>query len=266
MALSHDEAVAEAFSRKAAVYDRFGEGHEQLSRMRQKLYDHLGRVAPAGSHLLELNAGTGLDAVEMIKRGYTVHATDLAAGMVSQIEQKIAHYGLEKKLTVQQCSFTELDQLPNVTFDGLYSNSGGLNCIADLTLATRHFGRLLRPGGTATLVIMPPLCPWEHALLFKDWRVATRRWRPGGVLAQVEGVQFMTYYFTVRQVLAALGPAFELYRLEALALCTPTADNKTFAVNHPTLYRWLVKIDDLLAHTRPFNGWGDFFILTARKK
>ena len=38
--------------------------------------------------------------------------------------------------------------------------------------------------------------------------------------------------------------------------------NKTFAVNHPRLFGQLVRLDDALAPRWPFNGWGDFFILT----
>ena len=77
------EDVAEAFSRKAAVYDAFGEDHENLTRMRRKVRDHISALLPVGSYLLELNAGTGLDATAMVQRGYRVHATDISPGMVA---------------------------------------------------------------------------------------------------------------------------------------------------------------------------------------
>ena len=56
------ERVAEAFGRKSLVYDDFGRDHIHLTRMRKKVYDHIQAVTPAGGKLLELNAGTGLDA------------------------------------------------------------------------------------------------------------------------------------------------------------------------------------------------------------
>lgn len=258
-----NDPIATAFSRKAAVYDAFGVGHEQLMRMREAVYAELAAVVPAGGHLLELNAGTGLDAVEMVARGYRVHATDLAEGMVAEIEHKIGAGMGSGRLTAQQCSFNMLDQVEG-PFDALYSNSGGLNCTAELAAVFGQFPRLLRRGGTVTLVIMPPFCPWEHALWWKDWRVATRRWRPGGVLAHVEGAHFMTYYFTPRHVLAALGPAFHLVSLRSLALLTPTADNDQFARRRPRLYRALVALETPLLGRWPFNQWGDFFMLTAR--
>lgn len=260
------DPVAKAFSRKALVYDAFGEDHPNLARMRQKVYDHVATLAAPGAHLLELNAGTGLDAVVYARHGYRVHATDIAPGMVREIERKIAALDLQERLTVQQCSFTALEQVSVGPFDAVVSNSGGLNCLGDLTAVTRHLPRLLRPGGTVTWVIMPRICPWELAVSIKDWRVGTRRLRRGGVLANVEGVQFMTYYFSTADVRHAFGPRFQQVALEGLSVVTPPADNKTFAHRHPRMYRWLTCIDDRLSRWPPFHGWGDFFILSMRYK
>jgi hypothetical protein len=230
--------------------------------MRRKFYDHIQSVMPPGGYLLELNAGTGQDAVALVERGFRVHATDIAPGMLAQIEEKVSQYGLEGKLTYKYCSFTQLDQVTEGPFDGIYSNSGGLNCIANLTAVTRGLPALLRPGARVTWVIMPKICPWELAVSAKNFRVGTRRLHRHGIMAHVEGVYFRTHYFTARQVRQAFGPRFRQVKLEGLSVFTPTADNKTFAVNHNRLYRRLVQLDDLLATRRPFNGWGDFFILT----
>jgi ubiquinone/menaquinone biosynthesis C-methylase UbiE len=254
--------VAEAFSRKATIYDAFGENHANMARMRRKFYDHVQSVMPHDGYLLELNAGTGQDAVALVERGFRVHATDIAPGMLAQIAEKVSRHGLEGKLTCQHCSFTQLDRVTEGPFDGVYSNSGGLNCTADLTAITHDLPALLRPGARVTWVIMPKICPWELAVSAKDFRVGTRRLHRHGIVAHVEGVYFKTYYFTARQVRQAFGPRFREVKLEGLSVFTPTADNKTFAVNHDRLYRRLVQLDDLLATRRPFNGWGDFFILT----
>lgn len=256
--------VAAAFSRKATVYDAFGQDHANLARMRQRVYDQLARWTPAGSHILELNAGTGLDAVALITRGYRVHATDLAPGMVAEMRRKQADLGLNGRLTLQHCSFTELDQVQDGPFDAVFSNFGGLNCVAELTAVTRHLPQLLRPGAVLTWVIMPPICPWELLRWPQDWRTATRRLRRGGVRAQVEGVAFQTYYFTPGQVRQALGPAFKLLELRGLSIVTPPADNDQFARRHPRLFARLARLDDRLSRWPWLNQIGDFFILTAR--
>lgn len=258
--------VAIAFSRKAGVYDAFGQDHANLQRMRNKVYAQVARWTPAGSHILELNAGTGLDAAALVERGYRVHATDIAPGMVAEMERKKEILGLDGRFTIQLCSFTELDKVEVGPFDAVFSNFGGLNCVAELTAVTRHLPHLLKPGGVLTWVIMPPICPWELALLPKDWRVATRRLRRGGVVANVAGIPFQTFYFTPGQVQKALGPAFHTLALSGLSIVTPTADNDQFARRHPRLFRWLVRLDDWLCERPFFNRMGDFFILTAQFK
>lgn len=263
--IDHFDRVAEAFSRKADAYDAFGEEHINLARLRRKVYDHVLRFAQPIDRILELNAGTGIDAAFFASRGYAVHAIDIAPGMLDHLAAKIDQQHLRDRLAYQSLSFTDLDRVEGGPFHYVFSNFGGLNCIPDLSWVTRHLPKILAPGGKLTWVIMPPICPWEIALLLKGKvRIATRRLRRGGTLAHVEGTRFMTYYFTPQHVLKTLGPNFRLLRLEGLSVFTPPADRLDFPRRFPRLYRTLVKIDDALSPHAPFNHWGDFFILTAQ--
>jgi ubiquinone/menaquinone biosynthesis C-methylase UbiE len=260
----HFDRVALAFSRKADEYDAFGDDHLNLARMRRKVYDHVLRFLQPTDRLLELNAGTGIDAAFFARRGHSVHAIDIAPGMLEHLAAKIDQQ-LADRLTYQALSFTELDRVEGAPFDYLFSNFGGLNCIDDLTLVTRHLSQVLRPGSIVTWVIMPPICPWEIALLLKGkFKIATRRWSRHGTTAHVEGVRFTTTYFTPRQVLTALGPDFRLLQLEGLSVFAPPADRVDFPRRFPHLYHALTRMDDALALHAPFNHWGDFFILTAQ--
>lgn len=257
--------VAEAFGRKAQVYDAFGENHPNLGRMRQKVRDQLCRLVLPGSRLLELNAGTGNDALYLVQKGYFVHATDVSAGMVAAIQQKIASHSIQEQLTVQQLSFTQLNQLDIPPVDLIFSDMGGLNCIPDLPQVAQQLPRLLRPGGYVVWVIMPNVCLWELAAIFvADFQTAFRRLRKGGVLAKVEGQTFQTYYFSPTQVIHNFGNAFRFVSIQGLSVFTPTADRKQFAHRFPRLYRALVWLDDRLADRSPFYRLGDFFILTMQ--
>jgi ubiquinone/menaquinone biosynthesis C-methylase UbiE len=265
--MEHLEAVAEAFSRKALVYDEFGEGHPNLARLRRKVREHVLDFLKPGDRILELNAGTGADAAFFASHGFSVHATDISPGMVSQIRGKIEGQGLQDRLTVQQCSFLALEEVHGGPFDVIFSNMGGVNCVADLRPIASGVQGLLKPGGYVTWVVMPHICPWELAQLLRlDWHAATRRLKPGGVLANVEGVRFMTYYYTPRQVAHAFGVDFHPCRLQGLSVFTPPADRKDFAVRHPYLYTALRALDERMADRAPFNRWGDFFILTQQYK
>jgi hypothetical protein len=125
--------------------------------------------------------------------------------------------------------------------------------------------KILRPGGTVTWVLMPHICLWEFAEVFRgNFSLAFRRLSHGRVRAQLEGLQFDVYYFSARQVIRWFGDNFEVLALEGLSVLTPTAESKNFARRHPRLYRSLSWLDDRLSPYWPWNGWGDFYMLTMR--
>jgi len=257
--------LAEAFSLTAEKYDRFAQDHPNLARMRGKVYAHLTRWLPPGAHILELNAGTGTDAVYLAQQGFRVHATDIAPGMLGRLQKKVAELGLEELVSCERHSFTELDRVKGGPFDAVFSNLGGLNCIPDLRLVARHLPCVLRPGGLVTWVIMPPVCPWELALAFSgDFRLAFRRLRPGGTRAHLEGKYFMVYYYTPGQVREALGSEFELLDVEGLSIFAPPAESKNLARRHRRLYKLLCALDERLARAPLLRGMGDFFIISMR--
>ncbi len=259
-------AVAEAFSRKAGVYDAFGENHPLLQRMREKVRRHVLRHLQPEARILEMNAGSGSDAVFFAAQGYTVHATDLAPGMVSKIEEKAIHYGLIDRLSCQRLDFHRLDLARGAPFDYIFSNLGGVNCAVDLPSVARATERVLTPGGRLTWVVMPPICLWELAQALRlNFRFALRRLKPNGVQAHVEGVYFTTRYYSPNAVRAAFGAQFQVLELEGLSVFTPPADHKDFAHRRPRLYAALAALDDRLARRAPFNRWGDFYIITLQR-
>jgi ubiquinone/menaquinone biosynthesis C-methylase UbiE len=263
--MSEADVVAEAFSRAAEHYELFGQDHPHQTRMRRKVYAHLARFVPAGARILELNAGTGTDAVHLAGLGHHVHATDIAPGMLRLLRGKIERLGLEERVTVQECSFTELDRITGGPYDAVFSDLGGLNCIPDLGPVIGSLPRVLRPGGVVTWVLMPPICLWELALVFTGrLRLAFRRLAPHGTRTHLEGKYFTVYYFTPRQVVAAFGRDYELLRIEGLSVITPTAESKNLAKRHPRVYAALAWLDDRLSVRPPWWGWGDFFIVSFR--
>src|SRR5215217_3761838 len=224
------ETVAEAFSRTAEKYDSFAEDHPNQTRIRNKVYAHVERFIPKGSQILELNCGTGTDAVELARRGYRIHATDIAPGMLERLQDKVHKYDLGRQITVQQCSFTELDQVHNPPFDAVFSDLGGLNCIPDLAPVVEKLPRVLRPGGFVTWVLMPPVCLWEVAELFRGHpRLAFRRLAHDGTRAHLEGLYFTVYYFTPEKILRWFGEHYDCLAIEGLSVITPTAESKNFA-------------------------------------
>lgn len=258
--------IADAFSATAASYDAFAETHPHLSRIRAQVYAIVEQHVAAGSRVLEINAGTGTDAVALARRGYRVHATDIAEGMLARLRDKVSASGVEATVTVQNCSFLALDEVRGGPYDAVLSNLGGLNCTADLGPVVRGLDVVLRPGGVAVLVVMPRICLWELGLLATGQRaLATRRLRRGGTVAHLEGRHFPVHYFTPRQVVAAFADHYDVVSVRGLSVMTPTLESKGLAVWHPRVYGALAWLDDRLAPHRPFSAWGDFAVVVLRR-
>jgi SAM-dependent methyltransferase len=258
------DSVNKAFSKQALYYDANDQSNCVLTDLRQQVYEHVQKFIKPESHILELNAGTGIDALHFVELGHRVHATDLSEGMIKQIQKKIQENRWEEKLTYQKLSYDQLD-LVSGKFDYVFSNFGGLNCIQDLGLVTRSLPGLLNKGAYLTWVVMPPVCPWELAGVFKG-RISKsfRRCNSNGVTSHLEGHYFKTYYHSLNAIRKTLEPSFQFIKSEALAVISPPPHRGDIPEKHGQLYRVLRRLDQTVRHIFPFNRWGDHVILTFR--
>ncbi len=257
--------VEKAFTRQSYNYDEYEKDNQTLKWMREQVRKHALQFLNPGDNMLELNGGTGIDAIFFAQKDIFVHSIDISKGMIEQIQQKVNDHNLSHKISFQQCSFTELNKIKNIKFDFIFSNFGGLNCLSDLREVTKFFPTLLKNKGRICLVIMPPVCPWELAMVFKaKFNFAFRRLKTNGVPANIEGVRFTTYYFSLKDIIKALGENFDLVTLEGLAVFTPIPQMENFPKKFPRLAKFLNKLDESLSGNFPFNRIGDHLIITAQ--
>ncbi|MBK7944987.1 MAG: methyltransferase domain-containing protein [Flavobacteriales bacterium] len=259
-------AVREAFSRQSPVFDQIDVSNAIISRMRGIVRAEAVRHMRPGETLLELNAGTGIDSFWFAEQGLKVLTTDDAPGMVMQIEAKRAA-NPATKVEAMRCSFLDLERLGDRRFNHVFSNFGGLNCTDRLDVVLHGIDRLLLPGGTCALVIMPRFSPWELLAVLKGRiRYAFRRFKKAGTAARLEGVTFTCYYYSPRFVMRHLGPGYELIAQRALSLMVPLPHHDQFPQLWPRLYRVLHRLQEGIAHRWPFNLWGDHFLIALRKR
>lgn len=265
--VNSNNTVNRAFSKQSLAYDSDDKVNPVLQDMRHQVYRHVSSFMKQRSEVLELNSGTGIDALHFVRQGHSVYATDLSDGMIEQINLKIQQHQLENRLASQQLSYTELDKLNRKKFDYVFSNFGGLNCIDDLTRVTKHLPALLTPGGYVTWVIMPPVCLWELVSFFTgNGKKAFRRLNKNGVVAHLEGEYFKTYYFSLSQIKAAFGAKFKFVKSEGLCALSPPPSRGDFPAKYPRLYPSLRKLDQSVRHHYPFNRWADHIVVTFQLK
>ncbi|MFZ4620824.1 MAG: class I SAM-dependent methyltransferase [Bacteroidota bacterium] len=261
----NSQLVNNAFSAQAPLFDGIQHSSPMLEWMRSVVHRHVDALLKTGDTIVDINAGTGIDALHFAQLGYTVHAMDLAGGMVEQIRKKISEHRLEERVTTEQRSFAEAGGLAPRKFDHIFSNFGGLNCVPDLCPIAEQLATIIKPGGLITMVIMPKICPWEILHLLRgNTDIGLRRLHKDGVIAHIEGHHFRTYYFSVNETIRAFGDSFSVVSIRGVASCSPPPTMEKFPKHFPRIYSFLQSCDERLSLYPPFNRWADQFILTLR--
>lgn len=266
---SNELNTAEAFSRQSVVFDDIYAGNTIVHYKRDRVRSHFMRYAKPDGNILELNSGTGEDAIFFANQDFKVHATDVSAGMQEQLRRKAQLLIKRESITTELCSFTKLHLLEKQgPYDAIFSNFGGLNCTAELNKVLASFNTLVKPGGTVTMVIISKFCLWEFLLLFKGkFKTATRRLFAGkGRTAHIEGQYFKCWYYSPSYMIKHLQKDFDLLAVEGLCTIVPPSYIEGFAEKHPVIYNWLKKWENRLKGVAPFKYWGDYFIISLKKK
>lgn len=265
----NEQAAEKAFSKQSGIFDELYSSNIIIQYKRQRVRDHLQQFLRPTSKILELNAGTGEDAVWFAQQGHTVHATDISKGMQEKLIEKVRQYILEKRITTELCSFTELQDLKNKgPYDLIFSNFAGLNCTGELDKVLHSFSPLLKPNGIVTLVILPEFCLWESLLFFKGkFKTAFRRFfSRKGVKAHIEGEYFTCWYYDPSYVIKNMKRSYEVLSVEGLCTLVPPSYLENFPTKRPSLFNWLKEKEDKWKGKWPWKGIGDYYIISLKKK
>src|SRR5688572_22073314 len=124
----NEQHAASAFNKQSTVFDAIYSNNTIIEYKRRRVREHVLSLLSPNSAILELNAGTGEDAIFFAQQGHSVHATDISEGMQVQLQKKLRASRL-RSVSQELCSFTELDQLTQRgPYDLIFSNFAGLNC------------------------------------------------------------------------------------------------------------------------------------------
>lgn len=176
--------------------------------VRERLWERLDALFPPGSRVLDVTAGTGLDALHLAGRGVDVTVCDLSPGMLAELARKAPEIPTR---------VADLDRLEPAElggpFDGLISTFAGLNAVADLSGFARAAARLVRPGGVLFL----------HAL--GRWRRGFRR----TVAVRIAGVDVPHRLWTPGELARLFAADFSLSRVRGQGILRPVDDPGRFA-------------------------------------
>jgi ubiquinone/menaquinone biosynthesis C-methylase UbiE len=265
----NEKQAALAFSNQSVFFDKLYAANSIVQYKRDRVRRHLLQYLKPGSSILELNAGTGDDAIFFAHQGFHVHATDIATGMQEKLKQKVANQQLTGLISNDLCSYTALSTLIHKgPYDCIFSNFAGLNCTGELDMVLKSFNDLLKPGGVVVLVILPKFCLWESLLIVKGkFKTATRRFfSSNGVKAKIGNDLFTCWYYSPQFVIGQLRNDFELLTVEGLCTIVPPSYIENFADKYPKVFSWLCKMENRLKGKWPWKYIGDYYIISLRKK
>ena len=262
------EQSRKAFDAAAPVYDNEYENLVAIKRIRLITSRVIRQYFAPGDVLLELNCGTGTDALHLGRHGIHVLATDFSPMMIHEAQKKIADQQLKKFVSTQILSYLDLKNLCDRVFDGAYSNLGGLNCTNELYTVARDLAVLIKPGGYFVAIVMSDLALWEMGAFLTrgKWRKALRRRNPYGCLADFHGGKVRTYYYSPKNFMAQFSEFFKPVEIMGLNIFTPPPNSTRAYKSLGGLAHILEKLDDVLAHLYPFYRLGDHFLIVLKRK
>ena len=256
-----------AFDRIAEDYDRRFTDTLIGRAQRDAVWRVLARTWKKDDRVLELNCGTGEDAVFLASNGVSVLACDASQQMIAKAKQRLQHHSYRLPVFFCELPTERVGELnPEMKFDGVFSNFSGLNCIADLAAAASSLAGLTGQNGKLILCFSTRFCLIEtlYFLAHGQLSKALRRCK-GHTEVVLDGVRFTVYYPTIRQIRRAFAPAFRLYLCIGIGVTVPPSYLEGWARQHPGLFRIVHRAERFLATLPILRSTGDHVLLCFEK-
>lgn len=244
-----------AFDAIAGGYDAVFTHTAVGRRMRQRVRDLYRAgclpVAETAGKALEINCGTGDDALWLARQGWQVLATDISPEMVRITQEKARQAGLEDRIESRVCGFAEVEHLEG-QFDLVWSNFGGLNCISpgEMAVFAAVLAKKMKPGGVFIAVVMSRFCWWEtlYFLLKGNRGAAFRRRSREAVEGRLdENTSVPTWYYSPREF-GLLFKNWTVKQISPAGFWLPPSYLNPFFEKRP---RWLQLLNFLECHCAP---------------
>ena len=157
-----NELCGSGTAKALGVHDRSSESLRKFDQWYFAFYSYLERYIPindlAGKDVLEVGLGYGTIASALMKEGARYHGLDIAEGPVEMARYRAELKGCEADIrqgSILACPFADH------SFDHVVS-IGCLHHTGDLALAIGEVHRVLKPGGSATIMVY-------NALSYRQW-------------------------------------------------------------------------------------------------
>ncbi len=196
--------------------------------------------------------------------GASVVALDASAGMVRRAQHKAQVLGYAGQMQFHCLPMEQLDSLPDTTaFDGVLSDFGALNCVADLPALVKAVAARLEPGARLLWVPMGRYVPWEWVWFLLRGQPAKAWRRLGRKPVQWRGLTLS--YPSPRELKAALRPYFRVDNVRPLGCVLPPSYAADWLNRHPRLLAVLARVERAAQGITLLASASDHYIVEATR-
>ncbi len=266
----NDELIRELeFDFQASKYTETILNNEISRWQRGVTVSSLLRIFASGETVLEIGCGTGVETLELSKRGINVVAVDISSSMLEHLHRLAAELGV-KGVKTRRLSSSEIADLksdkyafPVGGFDGAFSHFGAMNLESNPEEFSENLATILKPGALVSFALWNRYCLSELPLRALKLEMSQVAQRFGGLVRAGEHTKYSldTLTYTPREFASHFSRFFDLVSYYALpALLIPPSE---YAPRLGGLLK-LARIDQYLGHLPVLRDLGDNFVMTLK--
>jgi len=252
-------------------YAREYDGHFTNSLIgksqRAIVHKYLRKLSDKQLSVLEINCGTGEDALLLCELFKDVACTDVSEQMINVCNEKVKNINNCKALV---CNIKDLEANISFKSDLVFSNFGGLNCLSENELRSFASACIKLTGLKSELlfVIMGRKCFWERMYFrFKgNKEKADRRVTRSGVETKINGAVFQTYYYSPKEIENIFAGAFEIVKHKPVGFFIPPSYLNPFFQKHKFIYSILCNLEKVAGAFGFLSDRADHYLIHLKRR
>ncbi|MDQ1693068.1 MAG: hypothetical protein QOH85_603 [Acidobacteriaceae bacterium] len=249
-----------------AAAERYGEvfTETRIGRMwREAVQRDLDAAFPPSTVVLELNCGTGADAIHLASRGVAVLACDISSRMIDIARQNATEAGVSEQIDFRVLATEQLATLDtDMCFDGAFSNFSGLNCVQDLAAVRTSLAARLKPGSRVLLCMLGRYGIWQRL-----WHLARGEWSRALQIPRTRevGNAVVVQYPSRRSIVDVFSVDFKFRRWKGIGIAVPPPFLEQWFTHFPRVMQCLDEVDKRIEDVPILRHFGACILLEFEK-
>ena len=272
------------YERIGALFDALGRDEARLSRLesqpnnariRKLRLELINSMFGAGSWLVHLGCGCGIETVELARSGCRLWGIDISPALIARARERARNAGLpEERVRFEVLPASRVEELsaeiPDQRLTGALTSTRVLNLEPDLEGVKRGLSRLVRPSGRVMLFALnrrSAFARFYHLAHLQPAKARARLQEPATMtLSSIGEKGIPARYYDPQELADAFKPGFVVDRRFALTALTPGLDYGDVFERHQRPASWLSTIDNAIRENLYTVLHSDAFVLVMRRE